>query len=116
MVRTPQRTTTEQVYKGLDIITNKVTPEEQAECPHHMISFVDPLVSSYTVVDFRNRALSLISFLLREPQAVFSQENGTDVKTELEKLGGPELHRRLMEVDPEMAAILHPHDARKIAR
>ena len=44
------------------------------------------------------------------------QENGTDLKTELQKLGGPELHRRLMEVDPEMAATLHPHDARKVAR
>lgn len=52
-----------QVYKGLDIITNKVTEEEQAQCRHHMISFVDPLVSGYTVVDFRNKALSLISFL-----------------------------------------------------
>lgn len=51
-----------QVYKGLDIITNKVTAEEQAQCPHHMISFVDPLVSNYAVVDFRNKALSLISF------------------------------------------------------
>uniref|UniRef100_A0A672M9X1 Uncharacterized protein n=1 Tax=Sinocyclocheilus grahami TaxID=75366 RepID=A0A672M9X1_SINGR len=52
-----------QVYKGLDIITNKVTEEEQAQCRHHMSSFVDPLVSGYTVVDFRNKALSLISFL-----------------------------------------------------
>ncbi|RVE66450.1 hypothetical protein OJAV_G00107450 [Oryzias javanicus] len=51
-----------QVYKGLDIITNKVSREECAQCRHHMISFVDPLVSSYTVVDFRNKALSLISF------------------------------------------------------
>ncbi|KAG7457705.1 hypothetical protein MATL_G00230230 [Megalops atlanticus] len=54
-----------QVYQGLDIITNKVTAEEQAQCPHHMISFMDPLVSTYTVVDFRNKALSLISSLLR---------------------------------------------------
>lgn len=51
-----------QVYRGLDIITNKVTAEERAQCPHHMISFVDPLVTSYTVVNFRNKALSLISF------------------------------------------------------
>lgn len=51
-----------QVYQGLDIITNKVTAEECAQCRHHMISFVDPLVSSYTVVDFRNKALALISF------------------------------------------------------
>ncbi|KAE8624692.1 hypothetical protein XENTR_v10006024 [Xenopus tropicalis] len=49
-----------QVYKGLDIITNKVSAEEQKLCTHHMISFVDPLVASYTVVDFRNKAVTLI--------------------------------------------------------
>ncbi|XP_059412605.1 tRNA dimethylallyltransferase isoform X5 [Carassius carassius] len=82
-----------QVYKGLDIITNKVTEEEQAQCLHHMISFVDPLQGS-------------------ESEKGVASES----KTELEKLGGPELHRWLKEVDPDMAAILHPHDARKIAR
>ncbi|NXE50191.1 MOD5 dimethylallyltransferase, partial [Casuarius casuarius] len=46
-----------QVYKGLDIITNKASPQEQRLCRHHMISFVDPLVSNYTVVDFRDRAI-----------------------------------------------------------
>lgn len=51
-----------QVYQGLDIITNKVTAEERAQCRHHMISFVDPLKNNYTVVDFRNKALALISF------------------------------------------------------
>lgn len=51
-----------QVYKGLDIITNKVSPQEQCLCRHHMISFVDPLVSNYTVVDFRDKAVALISF------------------------------------------------------
>ncbi|KAH0502081.1 tRNA dimethylallyltransferase, mitochondrial [Microtus ochrogaster] len=49
------------VYEGLDIITNKVSAQEQKMCQHHMISFVDPLVTSYTVVDFRNRATALIS-------------------------------------------------------
>ncbi|XP_056412601.1 tRNA dimethylallyltransferase isoform X2 [Hyla sarda] len=49
-----------QVYQGLDIITNKVTPEEQQLCKHHMISCVDPLVTNFTVVDFRNKALALI--------------------------------------------------------
>ncbi|XP_053468459.1 tRNA dimethylallyltransferase [Ictalurus furcatus] len=132
-----------QVYKGLDIITNKVTAEEQAQCPHHMISFVDPLVNSYTVVDFRNKALSLIEDIHRRKKLpiivggtnyyiesilwkvlVDPVENGTErvqshssiPKAELEKLGGPELHKRLMDVDPEMAAMLHPNDARKIAR
>lgn len=59
----------QQVYHGLDIITNKVTAEERAQCPHHMMSFVDPLVTSYTVVDFRNKALALISFLRHRPPA-----------------------------------------------
>ncbi|KAK6474422.1 tRNA dimethylallyltransferase [Huso huso] len=147
-----------QVYKGLDIITNKVTSEEQALCKHHMISFVDPLVTTYTIVDFRNKALSLISFKLglyleREKMPIIvggtnyyiesllwkvlidtKQEGGSDGegdgegggegrrgdspsrKAELEKLDGQELHRRLTEVDPEMAAMLHPHDKRKMAR
>ncbi|CAI5781772.1 tRNA dimethylallyltransferase isoform X2 [Podarcis lilfordi] len=51
-----------QVYQGLDIITNKASPQEQRLCRHHMISFVDPLVTNYTVIDFRNKATALISF------------------------------------------------------
>ncbi|XP_044192322.1 tRNA dimethylallyltransferase isoform X1 [Thunnus albacares] len=133
-----------QVYQGLDIITNKVTAEECAQCRHHMISFVDPLVSSYTVVDFRNKALALIDDMHSRNKLpiivggtnyyiesllwrvlVDTAENnesgdGGDAaqnrKLELEKLGGAELHKRLMEVDPKMAAMLHPNDKRKIAR
>ncbi|CAM4578766.1 unnamed protein product [Lepidochelys kempii] len=194
-----------QVYKGLDIITNKISPQEQALCRHHMISFVDPLVSNYTVVDFRNKAAALISFhravrlarqihtglfrslpgpfpgpgplpgsairclpgvtslkteadifarekipivvggtnyyiesllwkvlvdtkehsqrfdlggLICAPQEKTSPSPGraADRKVELEQLDGRELHCRLSHVDPEMAAKLHPHDKRKVAR
>lgn len=133
-----------QVYHGLDIITNKVTVEERAQCRHHMISFVDPLVSTYTVVEFRNKALALIEdmhsrnklpivvggtnyyiesllwkVLLDTGDNEDSSDGGDEVlnrKLELEKLGGAELHKRLMEVDPKMAAMLHPNDKRKIAR
>ena len=48
-----------QVYKGLDIITNKVTSEEMAECPHHMMDFVSP-PKEFSVVEYRNMALPLI--------------------------------------------------------
>ncbi|CAF99470.1 unnamed protein product, partial [Tetraodon nigroviridis] len=133
-----------QVYRGLDIITNKVTAAERAQCPHHMMSFVDPLVSSYTVVNFRNKALSLIDdmrsrnklpiivggtnyyiesllwkVLLDAGEGADSAsgaEGAPDRKSELEKLDGAELHRRLAEVDPEMASMLHPNDRRKVAR
>ncbi|KAK4771669.1 hypothetical protein SAY87_032201 [Trapa incisa] len=40
-----------QVYKGLDIITNKVTHEETQGVPHHLMDFVDP-DSDYTASDF----------------------------------------------------------------
>ncbi|BET03263.1 IPP transferase [Nesidiocoris tenuis] len=50
---------TQSVYKGLDVITNKVTPEEQAIAPHHILDFVDPL-KNFTVVHFRNMALPII--------------------------------------------------------
>ncbi|XP_041822914.1 tRNA dimethylallyltransferase isoform X3 [Melanotaenia boesemani] len=133
-----------QVYQGLDIITNKVTAEERAQCRHHMISFVDPLVSSYTVVDFRNKALALIDdmhsrnklpivvggtnyyiesllwkvLLDTEQESEDSGDVGDGAphrKLELEKLGAAVLHERLAKVDPKMAAMLHPNDKRKIA-
>ncbi|KAL7980639.1 hypothetical protein Chor_001793 [Crotalus horridus] len=52
----------EVVYQGLDIITNKVSVQEQKLCKHHMISFVDPLVTNYTVLDFQKKATTIISF------------------------------------------------------
>ncbi|XP_054251176.1 tRNA dimethylallyltransferase [Indicator indicator] len=131
-----------QVYKGLDIITNKVSPQEQRLCRHHMISFVDPLVSNYTVVDFRDKAVALIEDIFARDKIpivvggtnyyiesllwkvlINTKEKATtapgpvpDRKAELEQLDGVELHRRLSQVDPEMAARLHPHDRRKLAR
>uniref|UniRef100_A0A8C1SCM3 tRNA isopentenyltransferase 1 n=1 Tax=Cyprinus carpio TaxID=7962 RepID=A0A8C1SCM3_CYPCA len=122
-----------QVYKGLDIITNKVTEEEQAQCRHHMISFVDPLVSGYTVVDFRNKALltSLISYIedMHRQKKLPIIVGGTNYYIESilwkvlidtgqgsdavsEKVGTCESRVEL----EKLGAILHPHDARKIAR
>ena len=43
-----------QMYKGLDIVTNKVSDEEQKLVKHHMIDFLDPLLKS-SVIDFRNQ-------------------------------------------------------------
>ncbi|KAM3934171.1 tRNA dimethylallyltransferase isoform 1-T1 [Leptodactylus fuscus] len=134
-----------QVYQGLDIITNKVTAEEQQLCKHHMISCVDPLVTDFTVVDFRNKAVALIEDIFSRDKipivvggtnyyiesllwkvlvnsvsggktAAHGDQAITDRKTELEKLDYSELHARLKNVDPEMAAKLHPHDKRKVAR
>ncbi|XP_071965717.1 tRNA dimethylallyltransferase-like isoform X2 [Antedon mediterranea] len=54
-----------QVYRGLNIITNKVNSEEIEACPHHVIDYVNPL-SRYTVVDFRDKALPIVDSLLEK--------------------------------------------------
>ncbi|XP_012138614.2 bHLH transcription factor Myc isoform X2 [Megachile rotundata] len=53
-----------QVYKGLDIITAKVTKEEQNMAPHHMLDILDPLLPDFTVHRFRNMAMPIIDDLL----------------------------------------------------
>lgn len=53
-----------QVYKGLDIVTNKVTEEEQRQAKHHMIDFLEP-PNRYSVIDFRDKSLEIISDLHR---------------------------------------------------
>ncbi|CAM8940603.1 unnamed protein product [Rhodiola kirilowii] len=47
-----------QVYKGLDIVTNKVTEEECQGVPHHLLSTMDPN-SDFTSSDFCYSACDL---------------------------------------------------------
>ena len=56
-----------QVYKGLDIVTNKVTDEEQQQAQHHMINFLDPM-SRYSVIDFRNKSLDIINSVHKQQE------------------------------------------------
>ncbi|XP_063405996.1 tRNA dimethylallyltransferase-like isoform X2 [Mytilus trossulus] len=53
------------IYKGLDIITNKVTKEELQQCPHHMIDYLDPLKENHTVVDYRDMAVPIIDKIFK---------------------------------------------------
>ncbi|KAL6335041.1 hypothetical protein AAG906_025829 [Vitis piasezkii] len=52
-----------EVYEGLDIITNKITEEEQPGAPHHHLGIAHPNVD-FTASDFRDMAsLSIESIL-----------------------------------------------------
>lgn len=53
-----------QVYKGLDVITNKVTQEERALIPHHLLDFVEAN-QTFSVVEFKTMALNIISDIHR---------------------------------------------------
>ncbi|XP_077292150.1 tRNA dimethylallyltransferase-like [Arctopsyche grandis] len=52
-----------QIYKGLDIITAKATAKERSIAPHHFLDILLPH-QSYTVVDYRNKAIKIIDDLL----------------------------------------------------
>uniref|UniRef100_A0A0N4X400 tRNA dimethylallyltransferase n=1 Tax=Haemonchus placei TaxID=6290 RepID=A0A0N4X400_HAEPC len=49
-----------QIYKGLDIATNKITKEEAAGIPHHLMSFVDAATARYNIHQFRAEGLKVI--------------------------------------------------------
>ncbi|CAJ1962381.1 unnamed protein product [Sphenostylis stenocarpa] len=52
-----------QVYKGLDITTNKVTEEECAGVPHHLLGTVDPNIN-FSANDFCRHATSAIDSIV----------------------------------------------------
>ncbi|XWS13560.1 hypothetical protein CRYUN_Cryun36dG0047500 [Craigia yunnanensis] len=54
-----------QVYKGLDIVTNKVTEEECRGVPHHLLGIVDPN-SNFTSMDFRYHASLAVESILSQ--------------------------------------------------
>ncbi|VDO56774.1 unnamed protein product, partial [Onchocerca flexuosa] len=52
-----------QIYKGLDIATNKVSQKDMNDVTHHMMSFVEPSTSTYNVHQFTDKVLSLLEHL-----------------------------------------------------
>ncbi|XP_034910050.1 tRNA dimethylallyltransferase 2 [Populus alba] len=52
-----------QVYRGLDVLTNKVPISDQEGVPHHLLGTVNPSVE-FTAKDFRDSAIPLINEIL----------------------------------------------------
>jgi tRNA A37 N6-isopentenylltransferase MiaA len=52
-----------QVYRGYDILTNKMTLEEQQNVPHHLMSFIDPKSTEYRVVQFEQDAHQKVFYI-----------------------------------------------------
>ncbi|CAL9102244.1 adenylate isopentenyltransferase 5, chloroplastic-like [Musa acuminata AAA Group] len=53
-----------QVYDGLDVVTNKVTDEERAGIPHHLIGGI-PRDAEFTASDFRREAILAVESIVR---------------------------------------------------
>jgi tRNA dimethylallyltransferase len=127
-----------QVYKGMDIGTAKVTKEEMQGITHHMIDIKNP-DEPFSVADFQyyvQRYINEITSRGKLPiiaggsglyiQAAlfdyhFSQQKRDDAITDrlegiLEEEGTLSLYERLMVVDPEQAAKIHPNNHRRVIR
>lgn len=127
-----------QVYRGMDIGTAKIRPEECKNIPHHLIDILDP-EETYSVKDFQEKAIHLITLLNRKGklpflvggtglyvQAVthhfqFAEIPGDPLvrekwQTYLEENGAEALYQILQERDPEYAHKLHPNNERRVLR
>ena len=120
-----------QVYRYLDVGTDKVSREIRREVIHHLIDVVDP-DQIYSAADFaedtedavsrimaRGRAPLLIGgtpFYYRALAGMLSEDLPKDenIRSQLEEeitgRGLPALHQELLEVDPEAGARIHRND------
>lgn len=126
-----------QVYRGMDIATDKPTVAQRQGVPHRLIDLVNP-DESFNAGQYRRLALQEIERLYGERRLpLIVGGTGLYVRTLihglcdapradqafraslLHKAQGRErsfLHAELAQVDPELAARLHPHDEVKIVR
>lgn len=127
-----------QVYRGMDIGTAKITPEEMMGVPHHLIDTMDPN-ESFSVAIFQEYCQRLIPEITNRGRLPFIvggtglyvesvcyeyqfSPAGSDEQFRLEQTeyaevhGAQALHDRLAAVDPASASKLHPNDQRRIIR
>lgn len=125
-----------QVYRRMDVGTDKLAPEQRRGIPHHMIDVVEPS-HDVTVAEFQGTARAAIADITGRGvlpllvggsglyfRAVVDDlqfpPTAPDVRAELEEeaaaRGAPELHRRLTELDAPAAARIEPTNARRVVR
>ena len=127
-----------QVYRGMDIGTAKILPDQMMGSPHHLIDIMDP-DQPFNVMIFRRLAMKAAEDILSRGhipivtggtgfyiQALlygidFTEMNAdTDYRSSLEEeaqaLGSQALYSRLQEIDPEAAEAIHPNNVKRIIR
>lgn len=127
-----------QLYKGLDVGTAKVTPDETHGIPHHAVDLLTP-DEPFSVADFvalagrleadisaRGRLPILVggtglyvqSFLYGVHFAAEKTPDGLREKlaAELAEKGPEAMYKELQEADPEAAAAIHPNNQVRVLR
>ena len=126
-----------QVYKGMDIGTAKIKPEEMEGIRHHLIDIISPF-DPWSVSEFKNRAMEAADEIYARgniPLVVggtgfyiqallydvdFTPQDSSQIRQELteftKKEGPAALHERLMEADPVSAAAIHENNVKRTMR
>ena len=126
-----------QIYRGMDIGTAKMAPDE-CTAPLRLVDIVEPGVA-YSAALYQADARAHAERLLGSGRLpVFCGGTGLYLKAALdemdfpsgeleddrrvgyqelaERIGEEELHALLAERDPESAAVIHPHNVRRVIR
>ncbi|MHA6258789.1 tRNA (adenosine(37)-N6)-dimethylallyltransferase MiaA [Sporosarcina sp. CAU 1771] len=127
-----------QVYKGLDIGTAKIKPEEMDSIPHHLFDTKSP-TESFSVAEYQSEVRKWIKDIQdrgKTPIIVggtglyvqsvlydfrFTEELSDPkvrerLEHELEEKGSTYLYERLQQADPVGAEKIHPNNHRRLVR
>jgi tRNA dimethylallyltransferase len=104
-----------QVYRGLDIGAAKVTPEERALVPHHLLDVADPN-EIYTVARFQQEATRTIDAILARGRQPFLVGGSPELRAQLETRPLAELLAELEQLDPLSAASIDRQNPRRVIR
>lgn len=127
-----------QVYRGMDVGTAKIMPDEMEGIPHHLIDVLDPK-DSFDVVTFQTMAKKALDEIYAKGkipivvggtgfyiQALlydidFSENDGDDAYRKeltelLEKNGADYLYEMLRKVDPASCEIIHKNNHKRVIR
>ncbi len=127
-----------QIYRGMDVLSAKPTPDEMGGIPHHMLGVADP-AEKFSAPKYRDMARAEIAQIYaRGAQPVlcggtglyinavtrpmeFSEKCDERLRQELLSMaeapgGRKRLHDMLAEIDPEAAQRLHENDIRRVTR
>jgi tRNA dimethylallyltransferase len=123
-----------QVYRGLDLGTAKVTPQERALVPHHLLDVAD-VNEVYSVAQFRQDAIAAINDILargKQPFLVGGSPHYIQavvdnlaipaiapqpaLRAELEQRPLPDLLAQLERLDPQSYAVIDRDNPRRVIR
>jgi tRNA dimethylallyltransferase len=123
-----------QVYRGLNIGTAKVTPQEQASVPHHLLDVAD-VEEIYTVSQFQKQAIEAINGILARGHLPFLVGGSPHyiqavvdhlaipavppqpgLRAQLEARPLADLLAQLEQLDPQAAASIDRNNPRRVMR